>query len=114
MSPKLIDEYIGRLNSNHESVSIAHMRARRVGRSPGKRLSLTNSRGFEKCAEGGTCRRHNGRARGQTCAGQATIAHKDEWVRYSSPVRKARILSLYAYRPFQWKRCIGTRRDLLP
>jgi mannose-6-phosphate isomerase-like protein (cupin superfamily) len=34
--PKLIDEYIGRLNSNNESVSIAHMRSPGGWQTPGQ------------------------------------------------------------------------------
>lgn len=79
--PKLIDEYIGRVNSRHEAVSIAHMR------SPGGWVEPGQTPQFEEFTivlkgmlrveyKGGSLDVH---------AGQAVIAHNGEWVRYSTP-----------------------------
>jgi hypothetical protein len=47
--PKLIDEYVGRVNTRSETVSIAHMRSREAGRNPDRCRSSMNLRWF--CAE---------------------------------------------------------------
>jgi len=79
--PKLIDEYVGRLNTKHGNVSVAHMRSPAGWQEPGQtpefeeytvvlrgRLRVTHSEGaFD------------------VLAGQAVIAHPGEWVRYSTP-----------------------------
>ncbi len=79
--PKLIDEYIGRVNSATEGVSIAHMRSPSGWEEPGQRpefdeftVVLKGSLRVEY--EGGHC---------DVGAGQAVIAHKGEWVKYSTP-----------------------------
>lgn len=79
--PKLIDEYIGRANSQTETVSIAHMRSPSGWIEPGQRpefdeftVVLTGMLRVEY--EGGHV---------DVRAGQAVIACKGEWVRYSTP-----------------------------
>ena len=73
--PKLIDEYIGRLNSKNEAVSIAHMR------SPRQTPEFDE---FTMVLKGMLRVEHRGGAI-DVRAGQAVIAHKGEWVRYSTP-----------------------------
>jgi mannose-6-phosphate isomerase-like protein (cupin superfamily) len=79
--PKLIDEYIGRVNSGHASVSVAHMRSPGGWVEPGQRPE------FDECTvvlrgmlrveyEGGAMDVH---------AGQAVCTAKGEWIRYSTP-----------------------------
>ena len=70
--PKLIDEYIGRINSATSATSVAHMR------SPG---------GFEEFTVvlRGTLRVEHRGGSIDVHAGQAVIAHRGEWVRYSTP-----------------------------
>ena len=41
--PKLIDEYIGRVNSGEEKASVAHMRSRGGGSSRGRRPGSMSS-----------------------------------------------------------------------
>ncbi|MBD2183245.1 cupin domain-containing protein [Planktothrix sp. FACHB-1355] len=79
--PKLIDEYIGRANSQTEAVSIAHMRSPSGWIEPGQRpefdeftVVLTGMLRVEY--EGGQV---------DVRAGQAVIVRKGEWVRYSTP-----------------------------
>jgi mannose-6-phosphate isomerase-like protein (cupin superfamily) len=79
--PKLIDEYVGRINSKTTSVSVAHMR------SPGGWVEPGQQPGFDEFTivlkgvlhvdyEGGSM---------DVRAGQAVISHSGEWVRYSTP-----------------------------
>ncbi len=79
--PKLIDEYIGRVNSGHESVSVAHMR------SPGGWLEPGQTPEFDEFTMvlKGTLRVEHAGGSLDVTAGQAVIAHKGEWVRYSTP-----------------------------
>jgi ethanolamine utilization protein EutQ len=79
--PKLIDEYIGRVNSDTEGLSIAHMR------SPGGWIEPGQTPDFEEYTvvlKGVLRVEHKGGAV-DVPAGQAVIAHKGEWVRYSTP-----------------------------
>lgn len=79
--PKLIDEYIGRVNSGTTTASVAHMRSPGGWQEPGQRPQFTEFtvvlRGTLKVEhEDGVIDVH---------AGQAVITHAGEWVRYSSP-----------------------------
>lgn len=79
--PKLIDEYIGRVNSRHEQLSIAHMR------SPGGWVEPGQTPQFEEFTivlRGRVRVEYRGGAL-DVGAGQAVIAHRGEWVRYSTP-----------------------------
>jgi len=79
--PKLIDEYIGRVNSRTRHVSIAHMR------SPGGWQEPGQTPGFEEFTivlKGVLRVEHHGGSM-DVRAGQAVIAHAGEWVRYSTP-----------------------------
>jgi mannose-6-phosphate isomerase-like protein (cupin superfamily) len=79
--PKLIDEYIGRVNSGHSKVSIAHMR------SPGGWIEPGQSPEFEEFTnvlKGMLRVKHQGGVL-DVRAGQAVIAHPGEWVQYSTP-----------------------------
>jgi ethanolamine utilization protein EutQ (cupin superfamily) len=78
---KLLDEYVGKVNSGDLAISVAHMRSPAGWSEPGQRpefdeytLVLTGALHIEH--EGGTI---------QVSAGQAVIANKGEWVRYSTP-----------------------------
>jgi mannose-6-phosphate isomerase-like protein (cupin superfamily) len=79
--PKLIDEYIGRVNSAHEEVSIAHMRSPEGWLEPGQEPEFDE---FTVVLRGTLRVEHSGGAM-DVCAGQAVIAHSGEWVRYSTP-----------------------------
>jgi mannose-6-phosphate isomerase-like protein (cupin superfamily) len=79
--PKLIDEYIGRVNSSHEALSIAHMRSPRGWQEPGQRPEFDEFtlvlRGTLRVEfEGGVL---------DVGAGQAVVAAQGEWIRYSTP-----------------------------
>ena len=79
--PKLIDEYIGRVNSGERAVSVAHMR------SPGGWLEPGQTPEFDEYTvvlRGMLRVEHEGGAM-EVRAGQAVIARRGEWVRYSTP-----------------------------
>ena len=79
--PKLIDEYIGRRNSKNEGVSIAHMRSPGGWQEPGQTPELDE---FTVVLRGMLRVDHRERSI-EVRAGQAVIAHENEWVRYSTP-----------------------------
>lgn len=79
--PKLIDEYLGRVNSGHGGISIAHMR------SPGGWVEPGQTPEFEEYTvvlKGVLRVEHKGGSM-DVAAGQAVVAHAGEWVRYSTP-----------------------------
>jgi ethanolamine utilization protein EutQ len=79
--PKLIDEYIGRVNSAHEGVSIAHMRSPDGWREPGQTPEFDE---FTVVLRG-TLRVEHSTGTIDVQAGQAVLARSGEWVRYSTP-----------------------------
>src|SRR5580658_2344943 len=79
--PKLIDEYIGRVNSRHAAVSIAHMRSPQGWVEPGQRPDFDE---FTVVLRG-ILRVTTGAGELDIHAGQAVIAHAGEWVQYSTP-----------------------------
>jgi ethanolamine utilization protein EutQ len=109
--PKLIDEYIGCVNSKTTSASVAHMRSPAGWLEPGQtpafdeftivlngrlrveyrvyELPTGNESVDEILTEIGTedvaISRENSVRYFEVAAGQAVIAHAGEWVRYSTP-----------------------------
>lgn len=79
--PKLIDEYIGRLNSKNEAVSIAHMRSPGGWQEPGQTPEFEE---FTVVLRGMLRVEHRDGSM-EIRASQAVIAHRGEWVRYSTP-----------------------------
>jgi len=79
--PKLIDEYVGRVNSSTEATSIAHMRSPGGWVEPGQTPEFEE---FTVVLKGALRVEHSGGAL-DVRAGQAVIAHRGEWVRYSTP-----------------------------
>jgi mannose-6-phosphate isomerase-like protein (cupin superfamily) len=79
--PKLIDEYIGRVNSATDALSVAHMR------SPGGWVEPGQAPEFDEFTVVLRGCLHVEHASGELVvrAGQAVIAHKGEWIRYSTP-----------------------------
>jgi ethanolamine utilization protein EutQ (cupin superfamily) len=79
--PKLIDEYVGRVNSGTEAVSIAHMRSPQGWVEPGQRPEFDE---YTLVLRGLLHVKH---ATGDLTvgAGQAVLARRGEWVQYSSP-----------------------------
>ena len=79
--PKLIDEYIGRVNSGHSQASIAHMRSPGGWQEPGQTPEFDE---FTVVLRGVLRVEHRGGSY-DVGAGQAVIAPGGEWVRYSTP-----------------------------
>jgi len=82
--PKLIDEYIGRVNSRQEALSIAHMRTPAGWVEPGQTPEFDE---YTIVLKGMLRVRYSG---GQldVKAGQAVIGHAGEWVQYSTPTEE--------------------------
>jgi mannose-6-phosphate isomerase-like protein (cupin superfamily) len=78
---KVLDEYVGRVNSGTEPVSIAHMRSPSGWSEPGQRPEFDE---YTVVLRGSLRVEHEGGAI-EVNAGQAIIAAKGEWVRYSTP-----------------------------
>lgn len=79
--PKLIDEYIGRVNSKTGALSVAHMRSPGGWQEPGQTPEFDEFTVVLK----GTLRVEYRGGHLDVRAGQAVVAHKGEWVRYSTP-----------------------------
>ena len=80
--PKLIDEHIGRVNTKTGEVSIAHMRSPGGWVEPGQTPEFDE---FTVVLKGLLRVQHRGGTM-EVQAGQAVIAHKGEWVQYSTPL----------------------------
>lgn len=79
--PKLIDEYVGRVNSKTSGVSVAHMRSPEGWEEPGQTPEFDE---FTIVLKGKVRVRHAG-GEMDVAEGQAVIAHRGEWVQYSTP-----------------------------
>ena len=79
--PKLIEEYIGRVNSKDQGVSIAHMHSPQGWQEPGQTPEFDE---FTLVLNGSLLVEHRGGSI-SVRAGQAVVVHKGEWVRYSTP-----------------------------
>lgn len=80
--PKLIDEYVGRVNSATAGLSIAHMRSPGGWEEPGQRPEFEEYtivlRGMIRVEfDGGAI---------DVYAGQAVHTQPGEWIRYSTPL----------------------------
>jgi quercetin dioxygenase-like cupin family protein len=79
--PKSIEEFVGRVNSEHEQVSVARMRSPAGWVEPGQRpefleVSVVLNGTLHVEYEGGEF---------DATAGQAVVCEPGEWVRYSTP-----------------------------
>ena len=79
--PKLIDEYIGRVNSGTTAASVAHMRSPQGWLEPGQTPEFEEFTLVLK----GMLRVEHREGILEVRAGQAVISHPGEWVRYSTP-----------------------------
>jgi mannose-6-phosphate isomerase-like protein (cupin superfamily) len=79
--PKTIEEFAGRVNSGHETVSVARMRSPAGWQEPGQRPDFEE---ITVVLRGMLRVEHDGGAL-EVRAGQAVVAMAGEWVRYSSP-----------------------------
>ena len=79
--PKRIEEFIGRVNSNTEGVSIARMRSPQDWIEPGQTPEFDEY----TLVLSGVLRVKSATATLDVEAGSAVIAHAGEWVQYSTP-----------------------------
>jgi ethanolamine utilization protein EutQ (cupin superfamily) len=79
--PKLIDEYVGQVNTGEGRVSVAHMRSPAGWVEPGQRPDFDE---YTVVLDGVLHVEHE---EGQldVHAGQAVLARGGEWIRYSTP-----------------------------
>jgi mannose-6-phosphate isomerase-like protein (cupin superfamily) len=79
--PKLINEYIGRVNSNTEALSVAHMKSPSGWSEPGQTPEFSEYTAVLR----GTLRVESADRSLEVTAGQAVIVPAGEWVCYSTP-----------------------------
>ena len=79
--PKAIDEYVGRVNSKTDAVSIAHMRSPAGWVEPGQKPDFDEYTVVLR----GMLRVHHAGGTLDVRAGQAVLSRRGEWVQYSSP-----------------------------
>ena len=79
--PKLIDEYIGRVNSGTAAASVAHMRSPGGWQEPGQTPQFDE---FTVVLRGSLRVEHR-HGTIDVAAGQAVIVKSGEWVRYNTP-----------------------------
>ncbi len=79
--PKRIAEYVGRVNTKTAALSIAHMKSPSGWQEPGQTPEFDEYTMVLK----GSLRVETRSGSIDVAAGQAVIAHKGEWVRYSTP-----------------------------
>jgi mannose-6-phosphate isomerase-like protein (cupin superfamily) len=79
--PKLIDEYIGGVNTKEPRISIAHMRSPAGWEEPGQTPEFAE---YTVVLRGRLRVRHKQGSLDVT-AGQAVIVHPGEWIQYSTP-----------------------------
>ena len=79
--PKIIDEYVGRVNSATDSVSVARMRSPEGWEEPGQTPEFDEYTVVLR----GTLRVEHKAGALDVAMGQAVIVPGGEWVRYSTP-----------------------------
>lgn len=79
--PKLIDEYIGRVTTRTEEVSVAHMRSPAGWQEPGQTPEFDE---FTVVVNGMLRVEYEGGSL-EVRGGQAVVVPKGEWIRYSTP-----------------------------
>ncbi len=81
--PKRIEEFIGRVNTKDEQVSVARMTSPAFWEEPGQTPEFREITVVLK----GTLRVEHKKGSIEVTEGQAVIAEPGEWVRYSTPHR---------------------------
>ena len=79
--PKLIDEYVGQVNTGEGRVSVAHMRSPAGWVEPGQKPEFDE---YTIVLAGTLHVEHDGGTL-EVGAGQAVLARAGEWIRYSTP-----------------------------
>jgi mannose-6-phosphate isomerase-like protein (cupin superfamily) len=79
--PKLIDEFVGRVNTGEERLSVARMQSPEGWQEPGQRPDFDE---YTVVIDGALKVEHEG-GELDVGAGQAVLVRAGEWVRYSTP-----------------------------
>jgi mannose-6-phosphate isomerase-like protein (cupin superfamily) len=79
---KTIDEYVGRAATGEGAVSIAHMRSPAGWSEPGQRPEFDE---YTVVLKGRLSVEYAGGGRIEVREGQAVVARRGEWIRYSTP-----------------------------
>ena len=79
--PKLIDEYVGRVNTGQGDLSVAHMRSPAGWSEPGQAPEFDEY----TLVLAGLLRVEHQAGALDVRAGQAVVVRRGEWVRYSTP-----------------------------
>ena len=79
--PKIIEEFIGRVNSSHENISLAKMTSPAGWEESGQTPEFDE---FTLVLKGTLTVNTKGKVY-EVKAGQAIITHKGEWIKYSTP-----------------------------
>ncbi|HVE71269.1 MAG TPA: cupin [Thermoanaerobaculia bacterium] len=79
--PKIIEEYVGRVNSHTDGVSVARMKSPSGWVEPGQTPEFDEYTLVLR----GTLRVTSRDGSVDVHAGQAVVAHRGEWVQYSTP-----------------------------
>ena len=81
--PKIIEEFVGRVNSSNEGISIARMKSPEGWEEPGQTPEFDEYTIVLK----GLLRVETKNTTINLKAGEAIVTHKGEWIRYSTPER---------------------------
>ena len=88
--PKIIDEYVGHLNTRQSGISVAHMRSPAGWEEPGQTPEFEE---YTIVLRGRLRVRHK-EGSFDVYAGQAVITHPGEWVQYSTPDESAEYIAI--------------------
>jgi ethanolamine utilization protein EutQ len=80
--PKIIEEFVGRVNSKTPALSVAHMRSPEGWLEPGQTPEFDE---YTVVLSGLLKVKHKAGVL-DVAAGQAVLAHRGEWVQYSTPL----------------------------
>jgi mannose-6-phosphate isomerase-like protein (cupin superfamily) len=89
-APKLIDEFVGRVNNGEQRLSIAHMHAPAAWREPGQRPEFDE---YTLVLQG-TLLVESGGQLLEVRGGQAVLVSAGEWVRYSTGSQGAEYVAI--------------------
>ena len=79
--PKIIEEFIGRVNTQTEDISIARMKSPRGWEEPGQQPEFDEY----TLVLSGTLQVESRQGMLQVSAGEAVVVKAGEWIRYSTP-----------------------------
>lgn len=88
--PKIIDEYVGRLNTGQGGISVAHMRSPAGWQEPGQTPEFEE---YTIVLRGRLRVKHKDGSL-DVAAGQAIVAHPGEWIQYSTPEEGAEYIAI--------------------